>query len=206
MLRITPLLFAAALLAQPAHAAVTYSWHQVDASSSMPTGLNLELVFSDQAVAQGALALDFTNLCDLGEPCLDPQDSLLSLRYWYDAPDSGGALKYNLIDFGYRDLPDYYFDHISLDIAFLAGGLLGGSIFATDGNSDFLMQSDGALFSVIAAHSDEWDGCGYAFPDCAGGTGFLRAEAAVGEVPEPSGVALTGLGLAAAWFARRRKR
>ncbi|HAK90917.1 MAG TPA: PEP-CTERM sorting domain-containing protein, partial [Massilia timonae] len=43
MLRITPLLFAAALLAQPAQAAVTYSWQQVEASESMPPGLNFEL-------------------------------------------------------------------------------------------------------------------------------------------------------------------
>lgn len=201
MLRLTPLLFAAALLAQPAQAAVTYSWYQVKASDSMPPGLNLELVFSDEAVAQGTLSLDFTNLCDLGEPCLDPQDSLLSLRYWYEEPFSGDY-RHNYIDYGYRQLPLQYFDQIRLDLDFLPGGLLSGAIYANDGRSHFEIASAGGLFKVLDAHSDEPFGCDYWSDPCSGSTGYLSSVPV--EVPEPSSVLLTGLGLMAAWYTRRR--
>ncbi len=205
MLRITPLLFAAVLVAQPAQAAVTYSWQQVASSDSMPPGLNLELVFSDAAVAKGSLELDFMNLCDLGEPCLDQQDSLLSLRYWYEEPFSGDY-RHNYIDYGYRQLPQKYYDKIRLNVSFLPGGLLSGDIFATDGHSHFEMESSGTLFTVLNAHSDEPFGCAYDRPACTGSTGLLASEPNRGEVPEPSSVMLAGLGLGAAWLARRRKR
>lgn len=204
MLRITPLLFAAALLAQPAQAAVTYSWQQVEAGDSMPPGLNLELVFSDAAVAQGSLYLDFTNMCDLAGPCLNPQDSLLSLRYWYEEPFSGDY-RHNYIDYGYRQLPQHYYDKIKLDVTFLPGGLLSGDIFATDGNSHFTLGSSGSLFTVLNAHSDEPFGCAYERPACSGSTGLLVGEPLEGEVPEPSSVLLAGLGLAAAWLTSRRR-
>lgn len=206
MTRIAPVaLLLAAALAMPAQAAVTYSWQQVSASSSMPTGLNLELAFSDEAVTAGRLSLDIHNECDIGPPCLDPQSSLLSLRYWFDDPYIGG--QHNLIDYDYRTLPRNYYDYIVMDLTFLAGGLLGGSIFASDGNSDFQMVSEGALFSVVAAHSDEPFGCGWQYPDCSGASGMLVAAAQETiEVPEPATGAIVGLGLVAAWFARRRQR
>jgi hypothetical protein len=206
MSRFTSLLLAVALMAQPVQAGVMYTWHQVKASSTMPAGLNMELVFSEKAVAGGSLNLDFMNLCDIGEPCLNPQDSLLSLRYWYDDPVYGSAIAHNLIDYGYRDMPRHYGDRIQLEVNFLAGGLLGGSIFASDGNSHFWMESDGALFNMRDANSDEPFGCGYAGPGCRDFSGMLRIEPPQGEVPEPSGAAIAGLGLLAAWFARRRKR
>jgi len=205
MLRFTPLLFAAALLAQPAQAAVTYSWQQVAVSDSMPPGLNLELVFSDAAVAAGSLELDFKNLCDLGEPCLDPQDSLLSLRYWYEEPFSGDY-RHNYIDYAIGQLPQQYYDQIRLNVTFLPGGLLGGTIFATDGNSHFDMASAGSLFTVLNAHSDEPFGCAFDRPACSGSTGLLTSAPNQGEVPEPSSVMLAGLGLGAVWLASRRRR
>lgn len=206
MSRITPLLFAAALLAQPAQAGVTYTWHQTAASPTMPPGLNLELVFSDAAVRSGKLALEVLNECDIGGPCLDPQDSLLSLRYWFHESYAGATYEHNLIDYRYRSEPLNVFDHIMLDVVFLPGGLLGGSIFAADSNSDFSMQGAGGMFSMVAAHSDEFFGCGILYPECAGGEGVIRAERADREVPEPSSALLAGLGLAAAWSARRARR
>lgn len=197
MLRITPLLFAAALLAQPAQAGVKYTWQQVEASSSMPANLNLELVLSNKAIKQGSLDLDIRNECEFGT-CQFTQNDLLSLRYWYGSPDgSGGAV--NLIDYGYRTEHYGFFDHIRLDLTFQPDGLLSGSISANNGESDFYMRSNGSLFAMISANSDQGGGCGFQYPDCSGSTGLLV------EVPEPSSAALAGLGLFAAWFARRRK-
>jgi hypothetical protein len=209
MSRITPLLLLAAALAAPAQAAVTYTWQQVDASSSMPTGMHLELAFSEQAVAAGQLSLNIWNDCSIGPPCIDPQDSLLSLRYWFDHPVYGG--QHNLIDYGYRNAPRHYGDRIIANFTFLPGGLLGGDLFASDGNSDFRMSSEGALFSMLDANSDEPFGCGYAYPNCAGASGLLRARLPEDaqqdtDVPEPATGAILGLGLFAAWCVRRRKR
>ena len=204
MSRIAPLLLLAAVLAQPAQAAVTYTWQQVAPSSSMPDGLNLELRFSEQAVTAGQLSLNIRNECDIGPPCIDQQDSLLSLRYWFDDPVYDG--RHNLIDYSYRTQPRHYYDRIVLDVNFLAGGLLSGSIFASDGNSDFQMASNGALFTMQRASSDEFLGCGFAYPNCAGGTGLLQADLPATEVPDPATGSMLGLGLFAAWCARRRKR
>jgi len=206
MRRITPIVaLLAATLTLPVQAAVTYSWQQVSASSAMPTGLNLELAFSDEAVAAGALSVNIRNECDIGPPCLDPQSSLLSLRYWFDHPTVSG--QHNLIDYGYLTPPRNYYDRIVMDLTFLPGGLLGGSIFASDGNSDFRMASQGSLFYVIDANSDEPFGCGLQYPNCSGASGMLVAAAREAiAVPEPATGAIVGLGLVAAWYARRRRR
>jgi len=206
MRRIAPIVaLLAATLTLPVQAAVTYSWQQVSASSAMPTGLNLELAFSEEAVAAGALSVNIRNECDIGPPCLDPQSSLLSLRYWFDHPTVSG--QHNLIDYGYLTPPRNYYDRIVMDLTFLPGGLLGGSIFASDGNSDFRMASQGALFYVIDANSDEPFGCGLQYPNCSGASGMLVAAAREAiAVPEPATGAIVGLGLVAAWYARRRRR
>lgn len=208
MLRMTTLIAAAAMLASPAEAGVVYTWQQVKASDTMQTGLHLELVFSDKAVASGSVSLDFRNDCYGGPPCYHPQDSLLSLRYWYEQRMWDGSVQeFNLIQFGHRDQPRFWGDHIQMNIAFLTGGTLSGGILANDGNTDFLMQSDGNLFELLRTSSDEGNPCGTEYPDiCGGESGLLLATDVVREVPEPSGVLLTGLGLLAAWFARRRRR
>lgn len=197
MLRFTPLLFAAALLAQPVQAGVKYSWQQVEASSSMPGKLNLELVFSEQAVGQGSLNLNIRNNCHVGGSCDFTQDSLLSLRYSFDGV--------NVIDYHHTSKPKMYYDHIDLAMTFQPDGLLSGSLFASNGESDFSMASTGSLFKMIRADSDQPTGCGFQFPQCSGATGLLSAQLPQGEVPEPSSAALAGLGLLAAWLGLRRK-
>ena len=204
MARITSLLFATVLLAQSAQATVTYSWYEASTSASSPPGLNMELVFSDEAVARGSLELDFVNMCDLGEPCLDEQDSLLSFRYWYDEPwaEDGRA---NYISYGHRKLPEHYRDQIRLNVTFLPDGLLNGYVYANDGNSHVEIESLGKLFTVLHAHSDEPFGCAYQYDPCSGSTGYLSSVPIEGEVPEPSSVLLAAVGLAAIGLARRRR-
>jgi hypothetical protein len=46
--------------------------------------------------------------------------------------------------------------------------------------SDFSMQSDGALFTLLSAHSDQPDGCGFAYPSCGGERGLLQQPATPG--------------------------
>jgi len=197
MLRITSVLFAAALLAQPVQAGVMYSWHQTAASDSMPAGLNMELVFSDKAVDKGSLNLDIATDCQNGS-CYDWQDSLLSLRFWFDPEGDGTRTSY--INYGYRSMPQSGMgDSIKLNLSFVPGGLLSGSIWANDTSSDLFMQSEGTTFEMVSTSSDGGP-CSFDFPSCSGELGELRAE-----IPEPSSAAIAGLGLLAAWFGRRRR-
>jgi hypothetical protein len=200
MLRITSVVFAAALLAPPAEADVMYTWHQTAASENMAGPMSLEMVFSDAAVKAGQLTLDFEAGCGIGQ-CLYPQDSLLSLKFWLNEDKGDGTFRrLNYIDFQYLTYPQYGSDAISLDLNFLANGRLSGSILVNDANSYFIMQSFGTTFQMLETRSD-FGPCGEMDVTCYGEEGELRAE-----VPEPSSAAIAGLGLLAAWFGRRRRR
>jgi hypothetical protein len=210
MLRKTLILAAAALFTHAASADVLYTFQPVTPSASTPDGLHLELVFSDSAVAQGSFDLNLVNMCGYGM-CEQQQDGLLALRYWYAGTD--GSQQWNRIDYGIGDETRWGFDRLNLSLSFLAGGQLSGSIFATDGVSDFSMQSDGSLFTLLSAHSDQPDGCGWAYPSCGGVQGVLQAGLSTGTmehaqaqaVPEPAGLATLAIGAMAGWLARRRK-
>jgi hypothetical protein len=206
MLRKTLILAAAALFTHAASADVLYTWQQVSHSPSTADGLHLELVFSDAAVANGTFDLDLVNMCAQGV-CDQQQDGLLALRYWYAGPD--GAAHWNRIDYRIGDEMDYGYQRLSMALSFLPGGQLGGAIYATDGFSDFSMQSDGARFTLLSAHSDEGEGCGFANPSCGGDEGLLRTSATTPAghaqaVPEPAGPAILAIGALAGWLARRR--
>jgi hypothetical protein len=212
MLRKTLILAAAALFTHAASADVLYTWQQMNHSDSTPDGLRLELVFSDAAVASGSFNLNLVNMCWQGM-CDQQQDGLMALRYWYAGAD--GSQQWNYIDYRYLDETSWGFDRLSLSLSFLQGGQLSGSIFATDGVSDFSMQSDGAVFTLLSAHSDEPYGCGFAYPSCGGEQGLLQAsvqsaamahaQAATAQVPEPAGLASLAIGALAGWAARRRR-
>jgi hypothetical protein len=207
MLRKTLILAAAALFTQVASADVLYSWQQTAHSPSTPDGLHLELVFSDAAVANGSFDLNLMNMCTLAGACDQQQDGLLALRYWYAGLD--GAEHWNRIDYRIGDEMKDGYQMFSMALSFLPGGQLSGAIAANDGYSDFTMQSDGALFTLVSAHSDEGEGCGFAYPSCGGEQGLMLAgaktSAAQGQaVPEPAGLATLAIGALAGWFARRR--
>jgi hypothetical protein len=207
MLRKTLILAAAALFTQAASADVIYSWQQTAHSPSTPDGLHLELVFSDAAVANGTFDLNLVNMCSTAGACYQQQDGLLALRYWYAGLD--GASQWNHIDYRVGDEMFDGYQMFSLALSFLPGGQLSGAIAANDGYSDFTMQSDGSLFTLVSAHSDEGEGCGFAYPSCEGEQGLMlasaRTSAAQGQaVPEPAGLATLAIGALAGWFARRR--
>jgi hypothetical protein len=211
MLRKTLILAAAAFFTQAASADVLYTWQQTAPSASMPDGLHLELVFSDAAVADGSFDLNLMNMCTTAGACYQQQDGLLALRYWYAGPD--GAAHWNRIDYHLGDEAQDGYQMFSLALSFLPGGKLSGAIAANDGYSDFTMQSDGSLFTLVSAHSDEGEGCGFDHPSCSGEQGLLLASAngstvegqGQGQaVPEPAGLATLAIGALAGWFARRR--
>lgn len=214
MLRKILCLAATALFTHAASADVLYTWKDVKHSPSTPDGLQLELLFTDAAVAQGSVDLNVENLCNYGN-CELQQDSLLSLRYWYAGAD--GKQQWNMIDYRYGDETLPGLQRLSLALDFLPGGRLSGTIDANNGFSDFSMASDGAFFTLLAAHSDEPDGCGFAYPSCAGERGMLRGGKPVRmhaqaqnqdqdqPLPEPAGLATLAIGALAGWAARRRR-
>ncbi len=193
-------LAATALVTQAASANVLYTWQQVEHSDTMPAGLHLELEFTDAAVAQGALSLNVENQCAFGV-CEEQQDSLMALRYWY--ADDDGKQQWNRIDYRYRDETLPGLQRLSMTLQFLADGRMKGSIMANDGYSDFTMQGDDGVFTMLSAHSDELDGCGLAYPSCGGERGML-VQATDQALPEPAGLASLAIGGLAAWLARRR--
>jgi hypothetical protein len=77
------------------------------------------------------------------------------------------------------------------------------------------MASDGPFFTLLAAHSDEEFGCGFAHPSCGGDRGMLRvlefgqmhgrAQEQDQPLPEPAGMATLAIGALAGWIARRRR-
>lgn len=196
-----------ALLTQAASANVVYTWQQVEHMDSVPDGLHLELIFTDAAVAAQALTLNVQNRCSYGD-CGEQQDSLVSLRYWYAG--ANGAKEWNLIDYHYQDETRPGLQRLSLALQFEADGYLSGKIMANDGASDFTMQSDGTVFRMLWAHSDQPAACGDSGFSCTGERGQLlsgepRMEHPDGQpLPEPGSLAMLAAGGLAGWFARRR--
>jgi hypothetical protein len=207
MLRKILCLAATALLTQAASADVLYTWQQVEHSPSVPDGLRLELLFTDEAVARGSFDLTLENKCMFGI-CEQQQDSLLALRYSFAGAD--GTQNWNTIDYRIGDETRPGLQRISLGLQFLPSGLLDGTIMANNGESDFTLAGDGAgIFTLVSAHSDQPFGCGLAYPSCAGERGRLVSRMVPDQpdsnpLPEPASLATLAIGGLAALAARRR--
>lgn len=191
-------ILACAFSAHAAQADVMYSWHETQSSPNMLSDIRVELVFSDAAVAAGTLMLGINNLCrDPG--CIDPQTSLLSLRY---SVESAGGSR-NIIDYRANSAPNIFEDRIWLALDFLPGGFLSGEIRAGNGESNFHMSSEGPTFTLLGAYSDQGP-CGMGL-DCYGTQGLLKQAVPAqvpANVPEPASWLVFGAGLLAAISAR----
>src|SRR5689334_10743575 len=140
MLRKILCLAATALLTQAASADVLYTCQQLEHSPSVPDGLRLAPLFTDEAVARVAFDLKLENKCSFGT-CDQQQDSLLALRYSFAGAD--GTRSWNTIDYRIGDETRPGQQRISLGLQFLPSGLLDGTIMANNGESDFTLAGDG---------------------------------------------------------------
>lgn len=184
-------------------AGVIYEWRPLNGET--PRDISLRLEFSDAAVQSGAL--------DFSVPTMDwtesyPDAGLLSFHYAF--PDLAAPMHYRP--------PSEQFNMglgaLDLSVRFEAGGYLSGWIRANDGSSHIELASQGNLFTILGADSDQGmagSGCGWTTGlACGGAMGELRQVAlatgqGAGRVPEPLPLALFAAGALAAWGARRRR-
>lgn len=185
-----------------ANATVVYHWTTVfGAEYFEPLDGTLEI--SDAAWRAGSLSYDFTQYDGFpGDPDSPIVASLFSvstegfnlgIAIW---PPSGT----NLLD-----------SSLSAQLGFdRATGLLTGSLYANNTDSDYAMSSNasGTLWTITAFNTDAtlgW-GCGIT-GTCSGATGFWKIDAGTIPVPEPTalGLSLLGLGLLVSAMVLRRK-
>jgi hypothetical protein len=171
------------------HADVMYTWNS--ASNATPVDVSMTLVFSDAAVAQGALSYHVARTSATGSS---------GLKYFYF-----GASKVTPIMWDTSSGPFAHdYGYLDLDLQFDPAGYLTGRIYANDQNSDVTLSTGSAgLFTISAMHSDQ-DMMGFNIscdnkPGCTWSSGQLErvtmVQAAAAQVPEPASLALIGLGL-----------
>lgn len=186
------------LLPLCSQAGIMYQWTATN--NATPWGITLDMEFDKRTVKSGQFKLDlYYDLWD-GHGTV-PKQGILGLRYSF--PGLGSTMTYSSTNQGFSFGRGY----LQLDLQFVDGGYLTGSIYANDSNSHIYMTSVGNSFQVKDANSDQGmpgAGCGWQeIPPmpCAGATGFIRR---VNKVPEPGSVAVLILGAIALAGTRRR--
>lgn len=198
-------LLAFALAALSIHASsqadVIYEWNSI--GNTTPKDISMKLVFGDELIGQDSYAYTL----HAGWPFNDSHyTGLKEISF-----SATGARPMSLFPGQQVEAP--YLDLV-LNLQFLAGGQLGGSIYFNDSQSDVRLASTDGVFSVLAMHSDaNPDGSGIScdgVANCAWSTGTLNRLDSANQlesraVPEPASVALVGLGLLGIASLRRRK-
>lgn len=172
-------------------AGVLYEWRPLN--GELPRDVTLRMEFTEAAVASGGLDFHVPQ-GDWAESY--PDAGLISI---YFSTPGNLPISYRPADGKFR----YGLGILDLNLSFDRSGFLSGYIYANDAHSHFEMVSQGALFTILDARSDdgmEGAGCGSDWTMCRGATGQLQLV----DVPEPGSVALIGVGLLAAFRVRRR--
>jgi hypothetical protein len=182
------------------HADVMYTWSS--AANGTPVDVSMTLVFSDDAVAQGALSYHVNPM--------QTTSSVSGLKYFWFGADNLYRTTYDPTKSLFAGGTGY----LDLNLQFNPAGYLTGRIYANDQNSDVTLASNTAgLFTISAMHSDQ-DPMGTRIscdgkPGCTWSSGALERvtmmQAAASQVPEPGSLALIGLGmLGLGWAVKRR--
>lgn len=184
------------LLPLSSQAGVTYEWQALN--EELPWGITLELEFDHRTVAAGEFSFAFW------DPEIDskvPTRGLLALRYTF--PGMGEDMLYDARTGGFSSGIEY----LDMRLRFGADGFLTGALYLNDGRHHIDLASEGNLFTVIDADSDEQmleAGCNWDMEFCGGASGRIRKVRETADIPEPGTLALFGAGLLAALRLRRR--
>lgn len=181
-----PLLLGSSL----AFATATYQWDPISAGEGTPPGtefLTTGGTLKGQSFVYDIDAASYDPSVNYGSPF-----SLLELEF------NGTAADFHL---GPNLSGNVGAVYVSMDMHPIANGLLAGSLYANDGETDFSMSSTDGTWTFDSVNSDFPGPC-FAAPGCTGGSGSWVLMA----VPEPPNFFLCLGGLAGMLLLSRHRR